>query len=397
MAIYHLSVKSLSRGEGRSATAAAAYRAAERIHDQKLGIDYDYTRKRGVEYSEIVLSTSAAKQDVQWARNRQELWNAAEAAEKRKDGRIAREYEIALPSEMNSAQRLQLTRSFAQELADRYNCAVDIAIHAPHRKGDERNHHAHLLATTREITPAGLGDKTAVELSNTDRQRRGLQSASQEMTEIRGRWKELTNQHLQSLGLESRVDHRSLQAQGIQREPTSHLGPVVTERLRRGMDSDVLERIAREREQDASLRLAMAREAGQLERETRGLEQAIVDTETSLQKALASRDGIEAGQERARVVATPETIDEARRQARERWMEYREELALGGNKRENAGDRTQEQDKGHEKGWVITTPQTIDEARRQARERWMEYRAQLALGEDNRENVRERSLDMGMG
>ena len=332
MAIYHLTVKSVSRGAGRRATAAAAYRAAELVHDQELGVDYDYTRKQGVVHSEIVLSTAAAKQDIQWARDRQRLWNAAEAAEKRKDARIAREYELALPAEMTAGQRLVLTREFAQGLANRYNCAVDFAIHAPHWKGDERNHHAHLLATTREITHSGLGDKTAVEWSNTDRQKRGLQSASLEMTEIRSRWKDLTNEHLMSLGLAARIDHRSLEAQGIEREPTTHLGPAVHGMQRRGLETDVGYRIA----EQARERLERAHEIAQLECEARELSKSILFLDQDIHAALQARD---ATLERDRALLErehrePEALAKAydpelvRLHARERWREYHASLEL---------------------------------------------------------------------
>src|SRR6202142_2749099 len=145
MAIYHLSVKPISRAAGRSATAAAAYRAAEKIHDETPGQVFDYTRKRGVEHTEIVLPTEAARRDINWARDRQQLWNAAEAAENRSNSRVAREYELALPHELNREQRVELVRAFSKDLADRYGVGVDFAIHAPHRSGDERNHHAHIL------------------------------------------------------------------------------------------------------------------------------------------------------------------------------------------------------------------------------------------------------------
>jgi ATP-dependent exoDNAse (exonuclease V) alpha subunit len=264
MAIYHLSLKPISRGSGRSATAASAYRSATRIRDEATGEVFDYTRKRGVEHSEIILP-SEKDPSVAWARDRERLWNAAERAERRKDARVAREYEVALPDELKPPERLALTRSFAQELADRYRCAVDFAIHRPHREGDVRNHHAHILVTTRAVDGKGLGAKTTIELSDTDRSRLGLKPARAEVTEIRERWKELTNIQLRASGHETRVDHRSLEAQGVDRSPTPHLGPVVMERLRRGKDSEVLERIRDERREEAALRLATAAERGQLE------------------------------------------------------------------------------------------------------------------------------------
>ena len=94
MAIYHLSAKPVRRGAGRSATAAAAYRAGAEIADERTGITFDYTRKQGVEHSEIILPTAAARQDINWPRDRAALWNAAELAEHRKDSRVAREYEL---------------------------------------------------------------------------------------------------------------------------------------------------------------------------------------------------------------------------------------------------------------------------------------------------------------
>jgi ATP-dependent exoDNAse (exonuclease V) alpha subunit len=310
MAIYHLSVKSVSRGEGRSATAASAYRAGEKVHDLETGQVFDYTRKRGVEHAEIVLSSEAAKQDINWARNRQDLWNAAERAERRKDARIAREYEVALPNEMSATQRLALTRAFAQELANRYRCAVDFAIHKPHREGDERNHHAHLLATTREITPTGLGAKTAVEWSNTDRRRHGLQSASDEMTEIRGRWATLANEHLRARTIDAQIDHRSLKAQGIEREPTVHKGPELTAIERR--EKRCL--VAEHQREEAGQRLAQAMELGRLERESAQLKSSILDLSNDIQAARRERD---------RTNRPSHDLEAERRQARDAWRVYR--------------------------------------------------------------------------
>jgi hypothetical protein len=150
MAIYHLSVKPISRKVGRSA-AAAAYRAAEKIHDLTSDQVFDYTRKRRVEHAEIVLPTEAAKRDINWARDRQALWNAA--SENRSNSREA--------------------RAFSKDLADRYGIGVDFAIHAPHRHGDERNHHARVLTTTRTIEAGGLGAKSEIEWSDGNRRKAG--------------------------------------------------------------------------------------------------------------------------------------------------------------------------------------------------------------------------------
>jgi ATP-dependent exoDNAse (exonuclease V) alpha subunit len=126
MAIYHLSTKPVSRGDGRSATAAGAYRAAALVHDLTTDQVFDYSRKRGVEHTEIVLPTAAAQQDINWARDRQALRNAAEISEKRNDARVAREYEAALPHELTREQRVILVREFAAEVANRYGVEVDV-------------------------------------------------------------------------------------------------------------------------------------------------------------------------------------------------------------------------------------------------------------------------------
>jgi ATP-dependent exoDNAse (exonuclease V) alpha subunit len=130
--------------------AGAAYRAADKLYDRSLDQSVDYSGRAGVAHAEIVLPRQAAQRDINWARNRQALWNAAEAAEKRKDSRVAREHEVALPHELTKGQQIALLRAFAGEIANRYNVAVDFALHRPHRSGDQRNFHAHVYATTRE-------------------------------------------------------------------------------------------------------------------------------------------------------------------------------------------------------------------------------------------------------
>ena len=124
MAIYHLSVKTISRSAGRSATAAAAYRAGVEIADERTGEIHDYRRKGGVESAELVLPAGAPE----WAADRAALWNAAEQAEKRKNSTVAREFEIALPAELSPDERQRLARDFARELVERHGCVADVAI-----------------------------------------------------------------------------------------------------------------------------------------------------------------------------------------------------------------------------------------------------------------------------
>src|SRR3546814_386449 len=156
MASFHLAVKAIGRSAGRSATAAAAYRAGVEITDERTGLVHDYTRKQGVEHSELMLPTDAPE----WAADRERLGNAAELAETRKNATVAREYEIALPVELSADERRELALGLAREISERHGVAVDVSIHAPGREGDQRNHHAHLLTTTRRIGPEGLGEKT---------------------------------------------------------------------------------------------------------------------------------------------------------------------------------------------------------------------------------------------
>ncbi len=231
MAIYHLSVKPISRASGRSAVAAIAYRTAEKLTNERDGLTHDFTRRSGVEHSEIVLPEGM---NVEWAEDRSALWNAAEAAEKRKDARVAREIEIALPHELTAEQRLDLTREFAQSLADRYGVAVDFAIHSPHGHTDVRNHHAHILLTTRKVEPDGLGGKSELELENGKLVALGLPTTHEQLRDMRIGWEQMSNTHLARAGLDMRIDHRSHAERGLEIEPTQHMGVHATQMERRG-------------------------------------------------------------------------------------------------------------------------------------------------------------------
>jgi ATP-dependent exoDNAse (exonuclease V) alpha subunit len=221
VATYYLNLKNFSRSGGSNALSAAAYRAGERLRDERSGRIYDHTSRQDVLHKEIILPSQFAEAPMDWARNRATLWNAAEAAEKRKNSRVAREYTVALPVELNADQRLHLVRGFAQELSDLYRFAVDVAIHAPrdYPGSDPRNFHAHLLATTREVTPEGLTAKTTVELGDGARRRLGLSPAVHELIHVRKRWATVTNEALHDAHQAARIDHRTLRAQGIGREP----------------------------------------------------------------------------------------------------------------------------------------------------------------------------------
>lgn len=243
MASYHLSVKPVSRAKGRSATGSAAYRSAARIRDERTGEVWDFRRKRGVLHREIVLPPEAPA----WAGFRERLWNAAESADRRKNSTVAREFEVALPAELSPQERRALAVGFARELVARHGFAADVALHAPHRMGNGLNFHAHILCSTRRLKPDGFGEKT--------RELDDLKKGPAEVERWRARWAEVQNQALAERGLVARVDHRSLKAQGTEREPTQHRGPAITAMERRGVQTEVGERLKEEQRRDMQVGL----------------------------------------------------------------------------------------------------------------------------------------------
>jgi ATP-dependent exoDNAse (exonuclease V) alpha subunit len=243
MATFRLQISSISRGAGRRATAAAAYRAGERLRDERSGELHNFSRRRDVLHTEIFLPQQPGAQAAAWAQSRERLWNTAEHAEKRHSARVAREFEVNLPAELPALARIALARSFALELSERYRIAVDLAVHAPRAGGDPRNFHAHLLATTREVTPAGLGAKAGLDMPPRERRQRELPDHRQEYINVRERWALLTNEALRAANLEVRVDHRSLAAQGIDREPQPHIPLAQLKMEQRGVRSEVAARL----------------------------------------------------------------------------------------------------------------------------------------------------------
>jgi Ti-type conjugative transfer relaxase TraA len=233
VAIYHLSMKPVTRSSGRSAVAAAAYRSGDDLTNERDGERHDFTHRGGVEQTEIVLPSGV---DAEWAKDRSKLWNAAEAAEHRKDSRVAREIEIALPHELQQEERLALVREFSQSLADRHGVAVDFAIHSPHSLSDARNHHAHLLMTTRKVERDGLGEKSVLEWENKKLVAYKLPITHNQLRSVRQFWEEHANVALARANLDLRVDHRSHATRGIEIEPTQHVGVHATQMARRGKE-----------------------------------------------------------------------------------------------------------------------------------------------------------------
>lgn len=201
MAIFHLDVQTISRSAGRSAVAAAAYRAGTRLRDERTGQVFDYARRSGIGSTFVAAPVDAPH----WANDRGCLWNAAEAAETRKNSTVAREWLVALPAELDEEARQQLVRDLAAELVLRYGVAVDAAVHAPGAEGDERNHHAHLLTSTRAVGPEGFGAKTRV--------LDAAKTGGAEITAMRAIWADLCNDALEAAGRSERIDPR---AKGIQ-------------------------------------------------------------------------------------------------------------------------------------------------------------------------------------
>ena len=224
MAIYHLSAKVISRGSGRSAVAAAAYRAAERLHDDRLGRDQDFTAKTGVMHREVLLPDGAPEA---W-QDRATLWNAVEAAEKRKDAQVAREVEVALPRELSQAEGIALARDFAAREFVARGMVADVCVHWPQGDDGEAKPHAHILLTTRRVEPGQDGMAG----------RFGAKAREWNATELlvgwRERWAGLANARLAKQGHDARVDHRSLAVQGIPLEPQHKVGPAGQRRAARG-------------------------------------------------------------------------------------------------------------------------------------------------------------------
>lgn len=204
MAIFHLHVGIVSRKTGRSSVAAAAYRAGEKLHNERDGITHDYTRKTGVVYSEIMLPENAPQEYI----NRSILWNAAEKAEKRCDAQTARDFDIALPVEFSRQEQIDILQKYIKENFVSHGMCADFVIHDK----EDGNPHAHILLTTRNVTKKGFGDK------NRDWNKPDF------LEQWRENWANICNERFEQKGLSERIDHRTLEAQGIDREPTIHKG-----------------------------------------------------------------------------------------------------------------------------------------------------------------------------
>jgi len=282
---YHCQLNKIGRSQGRSSTAAAAYRSGERIVDERTGEIFDYTRKRGVEGSLIVLPGGGTM-------GRSELWNKVEKHHKRGDAVVCREIEVSLPRTFNAEQRRRLVQSYAAKLANKYGVAVDACIHAPHAvtdsdlianpdqffvtEPDGRRHngnwHCHILMSACHCDDEGALGKKVVELDEMHCYRAGIPNAAQEQ---RPEWAALVNEALVNAGQgDYFVDHRSFEERGItDRLPSKHRGPAVTAIKRRGGQSHVADALA-------------AKQAGWLARAVEAAQQGVEAIEAELANAV---------------------------------------------------------------------------------------------------------------
>jgi len=246
MAIYHLSIKIISRGKGKSAVAASAYRSGEKIKNEYDGVVHDFTRKGGIAHTEILLPQNAPQEFL----DRGTLWNSVEKIEKSKNSQLAREIEIALPKELDREKQIELVREYVKENFVKVGMCADIALHDK----NDGNPHAHILLTMRplnEDTTWGAKSKKEyildengekVKLKNGNYKIRKINTVDwneqDKAEEWRKAWADITNKYLEKNNIQEKVDHRSYQRQGIEQIPTIHLGVSATQMEKKGIATD---------------------------------------------------------------------------------------------------------------------------------------------------------------
>ena len=421
MASYHLNVATISRAAGRSATAAAAYRAAERIDCEREGRSHDYTRKSGVLHAEIVAPENAPE----WVTDRTALWNGAEASENRKNSVVAREWLVALPDELGAEERRELALDFAHALVERFGVAADVAIHAPHRDGDARNHHAHILTTTRRIGPEGFTEKTR----ELDDRKRG----SVEIEAMRGDWADRQNSFLDRAGSVERVDHRSLEVQYEEAEAKRYQAQVVAATAkpedREAREAELVEARFREEALDREPEVKLGPVANAIERkEKRAAERegreyvprtergaqvhasrqarAVFDNmrerltlarETYTQERKQGQDRISAGLEAIRAAASRDRGGVSQESIAERLNGILERAHEGPGNRDPKGRSVEERlreitGQEQEQGRVADPPEAQEEARHRFDDRAAEF---LASIRESRSRVEDHHRDTG--
>lgn len=235
MAIYHLHAKVVKRSEGRTSVGAAAYRSGTGLTDERTGHHFDYTKKPGIEHSEIIAPEGAPD----WVYDRAALWNTVERAERRRDAQTARDIEIALPVELSKDRQIELMRDYLRRTFVSKGMVADFAIH----RDNPENPHAHVLLTTRVLTESGFGYK--------ERE----WNARSELLAWRSQWAEMANEHLARAGLDLGIDHRTLEAQRIALVPGRKIGLSLARQQEARLPVSLSERVAESR--------AIARENGE--------------------------------------------------------------------------------------------------------------------------------------
>lgn len=247
MAIYHCSVKVISRSSGRSSVGASAYRSGSKLYDERSGLNHDYTKKTGVEYQEIMIPNNVLK----WANDREKLWNAVEKIEKSKNSQLAREVEVSLPNELSKQARVDLVKDYVKENFVDKGMVADFAIHD---KG-EGNPHAHIMLTMRPFEKDGTwgakgkkeyildkdGNKIYTKKGNAKSRKISTTNWDRKETleSWRKDWSKKANKYLEKEGYKEKIDHRSYKVRGIKKVPTKHEGHIVKAMESRGVETEI--------------------------------------------------------------------------------------------------------------------------------------------------------------
>ena len=303
MAIYSASFRPpISRSAGRSATAAAAYRAGCVVVDTRTGEIHDYSRKRGVMHAEVILPGGGQAPD------RAAFWNSVEHHHKRKDAQVARELVVAIPCELPPYAQIELARAMGVTLSNEYGVAIDVCVHEPSRDGDDRNTHAHMLMTACRVSSDGTLGRKCELLDPIHCERNGFETAADWVRPV---WEKLANEALARAGQDARIDHRSHAARGLTEIPGSHHGPAVTEILRAGRTSDVADRIAAEAAAVIARQVLDAQAAAALLEAQAAQALAELEIELEIERAQAAQEAAEAAEREAQARAAQEAAERA--------------------------------------------------------------------------------------
>lgn len=312
MAIYHFSVQRISRGQGKSSVGASAYRAGEKLYNERDGLTHDYSQKSGIAHTEIIAPDYAP----QWAQDRQQLWNQVERSEKRKDANTAREINAALPKELNTEQQKKIIREFVRDNFTSKGIVADIAMHD---KGDG-NPHVHIMLTTRAITPEGFESKKIMELDKKEK-----------TVELwRESWANHTNRELERAGIQERIDHRSFIDQGIEKLPTRHEGYIVRAMEKRGIETEIGTHNRQAQEENKKLELIDRQIKAYEKQHERGIEHERTRSNGTQSGDIGTQGGIGRNQESG--AARPITTDDIILRRTSRSVEINSERTGGFDK-----------------------------------------------------------------